>query len=316
MGDHLWRVLNRLEELTKQHGNRIAYERENGIREEDPDLFVLDHLNIPLGGVPNAALLQSAVNFESRRNECVLVCGASGCGKTSLFRICAGLQSIDAKKIILPERRHLLFIPQRPYLPLGSLRLQALFLLEDRTNINERDLHQLFQSVNLQYLLERHTLDAVSDIANSSYLNREKSLFKVVDWPIVLSMGEQQRLSFLRLLALFTLAPNKDQLIQKTLIFLDESTSALDMKTEEEIYLNLTELGVWFITISHRSSLFHLHKKSLNFYPDRNRAETIEAERVEVQIPIPWTSDDDKSGKEGKNDYKPIETNQYRVSSI
>ena len=108
------------------------------------------------------------------------------------------------KKIILPERHHLLFIPQRPYLPLGSLRFQALFLLENRSDINERDLHQLFQSVNLQYLLERHTLDAVSNIVNSSYINREKYLFKVVDWPIVLSMGEQQRLSFLRLLALFT----------------------------------------------------------------------------------------------------------------
>jgi ABC-type uncharacterized transport system fused permease/ATPase subunit len=87
------------------------------------------------------------------------------------------LQSIDAKKIILPERRHLLFIPQRPYLPLGTLRFQALFLLEDRSNINERDLLQLFQSVNLQYLLERHTLDAVSRIANGSYIDRVRNLF-------------------------------------------------------------------------------------------------------------------------------------------
>jgi putative ATP-binding cassette transporter len=113
----------------------------------------------------------------ARRNECVLVCGPSGCGKTSLFRICAGLQSIDGKRIILPERHHLLFIPQRSYLPLGTLRFQALFLLEDRSNINERDLLQLFQSVNLQYLLERHTLDTVSDIANSSFINRARNIF-------------------------------------------------------------------------------------------------------------------------------------------
>ena len=177
MGDHLWTILNRLEELTKQHRNRIVYERESGIRQDDQNLFVLDHLNISLPGVPSALLLQSEVSLVARRNECVLVCGPSGCGKTSLFRICAGLQSIDAKKIILPERRHLLFIPQRPYLPLGTLRFQAPFLLEDRSNINERDLFQLFQSVNLQYLLERHTLDAVSRIANGSYIDRVRNLF-------------------------------------------------------------------------------------------------------------------------------------------
>ena len=66
MGDHLWTILNRLEELTKQHRNRLVYERENGIREENPNLFVLDHLNISLGGVPNAPLLQSAINLMSR----------------------------------------------------------------------------------------------------------------------------------------------------------------------------------------------------------------------------------------------------------
>ena len=255
----------------------------------------------------------------ARRNECVLICGPSGCGKTSLFRICAGLQSIDAKRIILPSRHHLLFIPQRPYLPLGSLRFQALFLLEDRSNINERDLLQLFQSVNLQYLLERHTLDVVSNIANSSYINRGKYHFKVLDWSIVLSMGEQQRLSFVRLLALFTLSPNKDQLITGTLLFLDESTSAIDMKTEKEIYLNLIELGVWFVTISHRSSLVHLHSKSLKFSSDTNLQETIEIEPMEVHIPILSTTEDDdenKSGKEGKNEYKPIETKQFQVNLI
>ncbi len=142
---------------------------------------------------------------------------------------------------------------------------------------------------------------------------------KVVDWSIVLSMGEQQRLSFVRLLALFTLSANKDQLVQKTLLFLDESTSAIDIKTEKKIYLKLTEHGVWFVTISHRSSLVHLHRKLLKFSPDRNREETIEAESMEVHIPIPLTIEDDEeneSRKEGKNDYKPIETKQFQVSSI
>jgi hypothetical protein len=50
MGGHLWTILNQLEELTKQHRNRIAYERESGIRQENSNLFVLDHLNISLAG--------------------------------------------------------------------------------------------------------------------------------------------------------------------------------------------------------------------------------------------------------------------------
>ena len=119
----------------------------------------------------DAPLLQSEVNLEATRGQCVLISGPSGCGKTSLFRVCAGLQSIDAKKIILPERRQLLFIPQRPYLPLGSLRFQALFLLGDQSNISDRDLFQLFRSVNMLYLLDRHALDAVSNSGNGYYID-------------------------------------------------------------------------------------------------------------------------------------------------
>jgi ABC-type uncharacterized transport system fused permease/ATPase subunit len=111
--------------------------------------------------VANAPLLQSNINLEALRGQCVLVSGPSGCGKTSLFRICAGLRPIDAKRIILPERRHLLFIPQRPYLPLGILRFQALFLVERQHYIGEDDVRRLFQAVNLSYILERHTLDTV-----------------------------------------------------------------------------------------------------------------------------------------------------------
>ena len=65
-----------------------------------------------------------------------------------------------------------LFIPQRPYLPHGNLRFQALFLLEDQNNISDIDLSQLFRSVNLLYLLERHSLDTVSISHNRSYINR------------------------------------------------------------------------------------------------------------------------------------------------
>jgi putative ATP-binding cassette transporter len=180
MGDHLWTIFNHLEKLTEQHQKRITYEEESGIRQEDANMFILNHLNISVPGVVGAPLLQSEVNLEAIRGQCVLVSGPSGCGKTSLFRICAGLQSIDAKKIILPARRHLLFIPQRPYLPLGSLRFQALFLLEDQSTISDRDLFQLFRSVNLLYLLERYALNAVSNSGNGCYINRYKVFLRLL----------------------------------------------------------------------------------------------------------------------------------------
>jgi len=124
---------------------------------------------------------------------------------------------------------------------------------------------------------------------------------------MVLSMGEQQRLSFVRLLALFTLSPNKDQLVRETLVFLDESTSAIDIETEQEIYLHLTQLCVWFVTISHRSSLVHLHTKWLQFFPDRNSQQAIE-------LSIDNDHDENKLEKQEKNEYKPTETKQFQVS--
>jgi ABC-type uncharacterized transport system fused permease/ATPase subunit len=125
----------------------------------------------------NTPLLQSDVNLEVIRGQCLLISGPSGCGKTSLFRICAGLRPIDAEHLVLPERRHLFFIPQRPYLPLGSLRFQACFLLKEQDNINDNDLYQLFQTVNLQYLLERYTLDTVGDNKNCYLITRHIHLF-------------------------------------------------------------------------------------------------------------------------------------------
>ncbi|CAF1101769.1 unnamed protein product [Adineta steineri] len=164
MGDHLWTILNHLEKLTKQYQRRIAYEQESGIRQEDANMFILDHLNIPVSDVVGAPLLQSDVNLEAIRGQCVLISGPSGCGKTSLFRICAGFQSIDAKQMILPARRHLLFIPQRPYLPHGSLRFQALFLVKDQNLENTsgwklivnifKFIHLPFQSNDTKLIVE------------------------------------------------------------------------------------------------------------------------------------------------------------------
>ena len=283
LGDHLWAMLNHLEDLTKQHRRRITEEQENGIRQENPNTFALYHLNVstPSENTRINSLLQSDLNLETLRGQCVLISGPSGCGKTSLFRICAGLRQIDAQQLILPKRQHLLFIPQRPYLPVGDLRFQALFLLEEQSTIKDDDLYQLFQKVNLQYLLDRYTL------------------YTVADWPAVLSVGEQQRLAFIRLFAFLTLTLNADRFRRETLVLLDESTSAIDTKTEQQIYDYLTQLQIWFVTISHRPSLVHFHEKSL--YLSVN-ADCIQVREEEEQPPIDSTILMTSSSSENNNE--------------
>ncbi|CAF1494831.1 unnamed protein product [Adineta steineri] len=91
-----------------------------------------------------------------------------------------------------------------------------------------------------------------------------------MDWSQCLSIGEQQRLSFIRLLALFTYSTSADT--DRCLVMLDESTSAIDAQTEMEIYKTMAELRVWFITISHRQSLTKYHQKQLRLsHPDQTQ---------------------------------------------
>lgn len=134
--------------------------------------------------------------------------------------------------------------------------------------------------MNLSYLLERYTLDTV-----------------MADWTTVLSVGEQQRLSFVRLLAYFTLTADGEQRIRETLVLFDESTSAVDARTEHAIYERLIRLRVWFVTISHRPSLIQLHNTSLPLYANKDtpqhREESSRPEEPLTALPLGPIADDD-----------------------
>ena len=160
----------------------------------------------------------------------LLIMGASGCGKSSLLRAIAGLWNSGTGAIYRPDLSQMLFLPQKPYMILGTLRNQLAYPNDD-LDISESEIAHALKSVNLPDLVER-----------SGGLDVEK------DWDDVLSLGEQQRLAFARIII------NKPNYV-----ILDEATSALDIKNEESLYQHLIQNQTTFVSVGHRPSLTNYH---------------------------------------------------------
>lgn len=170
------------------------------------------------------------LSVELEPGQGLLVMGASGCGKSSLLRAIAGLWNSGTGAIIRPQLDEMLFLPQRPYMILGNLRSQLLYPRTEMT-LDDHKLYQILEQVNLPDLVDRF-----------GNLDVEK------DWDDVLSLGEQQRVAFARLL-----------ITQPRYAMLDEATSALDAENEESLYQQLIKTGTTYISVGHRSSLVKYH---------------------------------------------------------
>lgn len=182
--------------------------------------------------LPDGEPLLKDISFILKPGDNVLIRGVSGSGKSTLLRAIAGIWPFVEGRINLPDIKDLMFIPQRPYLPLGTLRNALLY--PGTKEITDRHLIELMELCEIGYLRDKLDNNA--------------------DWSHVLSIGEQQRLAFVRA-----------HIQQPLWLFLDEATSALDGDTEAKMY---AELGrrlphTTVVSIGHRSTLNRYHQLAL-----------------------------------------------------
>jgi uncharacterized ABC transporter ATP-binding protein HI_0036 len=201
---------------------------------DHPTDVIFQHLSVksPLGKT-----LINDLNLTLPQGDSLLIQGQSGVGKTTLLRTVAGLWSYAQGEIFCPQH-NTLFLSQRPYLPQGNL-LTALYYPGSTENADFAEIKQVLEQVQLAHLQDR--------------LEQEQ------DWTRILSLGEQQRLAFARLL-----------LHKPKVAFLDEASASLDEGMEHAMYRLIRDKlpNTTIISVGHRSTLIPLHQQQLELRVD------------------------------------------------
>ncbi|XP_043702229.1 ABC transporter D family member 2, chloroplastic [Telopea speciosissima] len=274
----------------------------NGSMLTDKCYKLVDIENLTLQTPKSKATLIRDLSLKVNTKDHLLITGPSGSGKTSLLRAMAGLWSTGIGKItfymkdadspeppLSPDRtslevnsalkmdgdlenyscgkgRDIFFLPQKPYMVLGTLRQQLLYptwnvdSVPSSKNTKFTDsLPFLMQAPNLKDVVKMpkpnvdDLIRVLEDVRLGYILSRFNGLDSTNEWSSVLSLGEQQRLAFARLL-----------LSKPKLVLLDESTSALDEDNEVHLYEQIEAAGITYISIGHRRTLYNYHNRILH----------------------------------------------------
>jgi putative ATP-binding cassette transporter len=238
-------------ERALEHVRRQSSEGGVRLAEGQPTRVTVEGVELDL---PDGQPLMTNVNLSLRQGETVLLGGASGSAKSTLVRAIAGIWPFGRGEIHLPPEARILFLPQRPYLPIGVLRDVVSYPMP-AGGVDDKTLREALEAVGLTELAGR--------------------LGEAAHWALQLSPGEQQRVAFAR------------ALIQKPdWLFLDEATSALDEETEERLYRLVRKQlpETMLFSIGHRTTLGPFHARRLMVKGNGNGPASI--------VELPATRDD------------------------